>query len=816
MKKRFKYPFQYLSTKSIWRYTSLLLVVVVPLALIWAGVVLARHPYSGMTWSFASGRVNSVDPQGPAADIIREGDHIQVIEGEPVYQARDFPDKEPGEWVTLLVKQEGVVREVTIELARPSLNELLTRFSTLLIALLFWVPGLLVLAYARSNQLPRIFVLFCMSFSIVLGLGSVSGRGPLWIGWIFNILVWWIGPLALHLHMLLGGYFDITWRKKVVRYLYLTTLGLSVLDLGRLALEVPGPLLTVKYIWSSLLLILSAGVLILASKTANSLEDRRRSRIAGLAALNAFLPFIFLSMLPETLFNQYILPYEVSFLALSILPLGYSYTIMRYRLIPLEQYVNRAAAYALLALGLATVYGALYTLFPSLLFDTESSSRWAGFLVVLLITLTAHPLYKLLRRWVERLYYGGWYDDREAVQKISRAVQDGGNDTHSIGQTLCRTLQKSMQLKYVNLLLNDGAISTNQSIEEGYAKGGRHLREGDVDLIFEIFSKHRSRGIGKGSEARDLLAVSEIPTQDILGPEPLYWLLLEGRRGPQGLLVLGSRIGGGEFLPQDLQILEVVLQQAGAALENAVLLEEVKRRSRQVKSLHRMIITVQEKERKQLAHNLHDEIVQSLIGVKYSLSNMEHAPDLKSPSQLKKLQEQIRDILTGLRYTITDLRPPALDSLGLTSLIRSRVIELNDQVPFVIYLAIIDDHRVQLSDEVALTLYRCFQEAIVNVQKHAEAERVHIKLRIVPEQKAVLSVKDDGVGFKVPDPLDSLVEHLHFGLNGIKEQVEILGGEVQVRSNQKDGTSIRVSVPLSIKNQTEEGETMSEFLEEVI
>ena len=740
MKKRSKYFFQYLSTKPIWKCTSFLLVVVVPLALIWAGVVLAQHPYSGMVWSFTSGRVNSIDPQGPAAYMIREGDLIQVIGGEPVYQARDFPDREPGERVTLLVEQEGFVHEVTIELARPSLEELLTRFSTLLIAFLFWVPGLLVLTYARQSQLPRIFVLFCMSFSLVLGLGSVSGKGPLWIGWIFNILVWWIGPLALHLHLLLGGYFDITWRKKVVRYLYLTTLGLSVLDLGRLALEVPGPLLTVKYVWSSLLLILSAGVLILASKTANSLEDRRRSRIAGLAALNAFLPFIFFSLLPLTLFNQYVLPYEVSFIALSILPLGYSYAIMRYRLIPLEQYVNRAAAYTLLALGIATLYGTIYILSPSLLFDLESSNRWVGFLIVLLLTLTAHPAYKVLRRWVDRLFYGGWYDDREIAQKISRSVQGGGSDIHSIGQTLCGVLQKTMQLKYANLLLNDGVITTNLSVAGGYTKDGRHLSAGDVDLVFEIFSQHRSREIGKGSEARDILAVSEIPAQDILGPEPLYWLLLEGRRGPQGLLVLGSRIGGGEFSPQDLEILEAVLQQAGAALENAVLLDEVKQHSSQIKSLHRMIITVREEERKRLAHNLHDEIVQSLIGVKYSLSNMEHAPDPESISQLKKLQEQIRNILTGLRCTIAGLRPPALDSLGLTSLIRSRVIELNDQAPFVIYLTIIDDHRVQLSDEVALTLYRCFQEAMVNVQKHAEAERVYVKLRIVPEQKAVISI----------------------------------------------------------------------------
>lgn len=146
--------------------------------------------------------------------------------------------------MTLLAEQGGIVREVTIELEQPSFNEVLKCFSTLLIALLFWVPGLLVLAYARPSQLSRTFILFCLSISIVLGLGSISGKGPLWTGWFFNILVWWIGPLALHLHMLLGGYVDNKRRKIVVRYLYLAALGLSVLDLGRLALETPGLLLT--------------------------------------------------------------------------------------------------------------------------------------------------------------------------------------------------------------------------------------------------------------------------------------------------------------------------------------------------------------------------------------------------------------------------------------------------------------------------------------------------------------------------------------------------------------------------------------------
>lgn len=249
-------------------------------------------------------------------------------------------------------------------------------------------------------------------------------------------------------------------------------------------------------------------------------------------------------------------------------------------------------------------------------------------------------------------------------------------------------------------------------------------------------------------------------------------------------------------------------------MENAVLIDEVRKHSNLIKSLHRRLFTIREEERKRLAHILHDEIAQSLVGMKYSLSDIENTLDPKSISQIKKLQNQLRDILTGLRSTIAGLSSPALDSLGLTSLIRSRVIELNSIMSFVIYLTIIDNHRVQLSDTVSLTLYRCFQEAIVNVQKHAEADRVYVRLQIVPGQKAVLSVKDNGVGFKVPDDLGSLTKLRHFGLVGIKEQLEMLGGEVRVISNLNEGTLIQISIPLPIENQRIMGEPMSDFVEE--
>jgi len=797
LKKRLSSFIQLVATRKPWRYGSFLLMIIVPIAILWSGVILINHPYSGITWSYPSGKIDVVDPEGPAVEKTQVGDHIRAINGKPIYQARDFPGKEPGEEVSLTVKRGENLLEYTIVLMKPPLDEILTRLSTLLVAFFFWLPGAFVLMYGRSSELAKIFTLLCMGFAIVLSFGSVSARGPLWMGWVFNLLAWWIGPLVLHVNLLLGGLTDRTRGHKAVRYLYAPALGLTIIDVGRLVIGAAGLILKIKYAWLGLLLTSSAVVLVIASRNGRSREFRRRTRIVGLIALISFFPFVFLSLLPAVAFNQIILSYEVSFLALSILPAGYSYAIMRFQMVPVEQYINRAVAYSLLILGIGTFYGVIYVASPPFLFNEESKYQWAGYLVVLAMTLTAHPLYKILRKWVDQVFYGGWYDDREAVQKISQAIKQVAGDPYNIGLTLCRTLEKTMQLKYANLLLSSGQIVSGYLEDKENKKRDLSLERDIAHRIFEIFSEKQPQELGKGVENLDKLSKFELDTRHILGPDPSYWLLLGVKHEPQGLLILGARRGGGEFLPRDLEILEVVLQQAGAALENAALLREVKDQSNQVRMLHRKIITVREEERKLVAHNLHDEVIQALVGLKYSLGRFQEQMGPEASAQVKEVQNQIRDLLGNLRQIIAGLRPPALDSLGIASLIKSRVVELNGQVPFEIFLTVLDKNEGELPGTVELALYRCFQEALSNVQKHAEAERAHVILRIVPEEKVVLSVKDDGKGFDVPENLVAFTDRKHFGLNGIQEQVEIVGGKLHIKSAKGEGTVITAVIPIS-------------------
>ena len=789
---RFLRPNSVASRKSL----PFLLVLFIPLVLIWAAVILLRQPYSGLIWSFTTGIVSDIDPQGPAANLFQAGDRILSIDGVDVYQARDFPAREAGTLAILSIERDTNLIEVTLRLDRPPLLTIFKRLSTLLVAFSFWMPGALILAFGRPGRLSVMFFVLCQLFALALGLGSISAHGPLWAGWAFNVLLWWIGPVTLHTHLLLGGYIRVNKRMRPFIFLYVLAFLFSLLELWRLNLAAPGPLLAVKYIWLGLTLVAAAGVLVVASRDGETIEFRRRTRIAGLGALIAFLPFVLLSLMPDALTGQYLLPYEVTFLFLPALPLGYGYAILRYRLIRIERYVNRSAAYVLVALAVGSFYGLAYLLVPNLLPAKSTSVPAGGFVVALILILAVHPLYKFLQRWVDSLFYGGWYDDRRAAKQISRAIKQVKGDTYSIAQTLCQALQKTMQLEYANLLLGDGClVSTRPAI----AKDIFLLNESALAQGFEILSSTTGREAGPAAELDDVFPLSEGETDRLLGPKPLFWLLLNGKRSPQGLLILGSRRGGGEFSPQDLEILEVVIRQAGAALENAFLLEEIRRYSNQIKNMHRQIQATREEERKRLARDLHDRSIQALVGINYQLDQVRARTNSRTTSELVYVQTQLRTVLSELRQVCAGLRPPGLDSLGLVALLQSRAEELNVLAPFAVQLKIDDQSRGDLPEGVSLCLYRCFKELVFNVQKHAQARIVQVYLQVIPGEEAILSVEDDGQGFETAPHLGILAEQHHFGLIGMQEQVEALGGQLLISSKPGIGCKVRARIPLPIE-----------------
>lgn len=779
------------------RYWLFLISVLVLFILIWSSFLLVRHPESGITWSFVNGLVIEVSENSPAHGLVQKGDRIIAVDGVPVYDARDHPGKRVGDKVVLTVESssgEGA-KAVPIILTTPPAGKIILRLSIIPIALAFWLLGTIVLAYGQVERLSTLFYFLCQMVALILGLGSTSAIGPEWNYISFGVLLWWIGPLTLHTHLAFSSQKFTRFIQILIGLLYGLAFLLSLADVKRMLLMVTGPLLTLKFLMMGVLLFTSTVVLLANSIWDASAENRRKTRIAGISAVVAMMPMIFLSLLPDALTGQFYLPYEITLLALLLLPAGYTYSILQFRLVKIEREINQSAAYALAAFIIFILYTFIY-IFVSSLFSFETrSSPLLVIAIVFVLVITARQAHQTVYRRLYKAIYGGWVDDHGAVKRISQDLKHVTGDTFSIAQTLCQTLQKTLMLDYVHLLLSDGRLiktaKENQLSSEVFITESKQ-----AGSLFARLQEQMGRESGPAEELHEFLVSSGKDAASLLGPQARLWLLFGGQRTWQGLLVLGSKRDRSSFESKDLEILEVVLRQAGAALENERLLEEVRQRASQIRELNRKGRWTLEVERKRIARDLHDIVIQNLIGINFQLANVRARNDPETAGELEAIRSDLHESLVELRGICADLRPPALDALGLSPAIEARITEIKSQVGFEVVLNSAELNAYEIPDDVALCIYRFMQETLMNVQKHSTASKVRIALQVEQDTLLRCIVEDDGQGFQVPESLEVLVGQQHFGLIGLQEQVEAVGGRMLIESQPGSGCRLTALVPL--------------------
>ncbi len=771
------------------KHIPLLLALLTVLAMGWSSLILVRQPYSGLSWSYSTGLVKTVAPGGPADGIFQVGDLIRTVDGVGVYQARELPGRRAGDNVLFTVERSGTLLEIPLRLSAPSTLQILYRLTVIAIAFPFWLVSLLVLALGRSSRIEILFFLVCNLFVLIIGLGSVSATGPLFMGLAFNFLMWWVGPLIVQTHLLLVNPAGSARRTRLLKLAYGLALIFSLADLGRLHLAVLGPLSLVKSVWIGGMLIISAWILAAAGRLAPSSESLRQTRLVAFAALLAFLPVVLLSLIPNSLTGQYILPFEISLLALPVLPMGYGYAILRYRLIHLEQYVNRTAAYSMVVVFIASIYGVI-----AIITGRLPQGHWMtnlGWLTTASLIGLSLPLYRALQKFVDHIFYGAWYDDRATIKQISSALNQVEADVYSVSTTLCQTLQKTMQLEYVNMLLADGRLASTEPVTHpSFPWGEQRVAE----LCCRI-SSHANQKFGRAAGLLEQFRSYERELGTVLGKKPMLWLVLGGQENYKGLVILGVRKGGGDLSSKDLEILEVVIRQTEAALENAYLLEEVQQHTEKIKMLHRQLILAREEERKRVARDLHDKTIQAMVGLNYQMANVRAEMSGENAEKLVPLQSQLRAALNDLRQVCADLRPPALDSLGLIPAIHSRISEFEEQVSRRITFESEGVDEEDLPEEISLCLYRFLQEALVNIQKHSQATEVHIQLQHTGDS-ILFKVQDNGVGFTLPPRLSAMIQERHFGLVGLQEQVEAVQGKLIIETAPGAGCLLAAEIPV--------------------
>ncbi len=267
-----------------------------------------------------------------------------------------------------------------------------------------------------------------------------------------------------------------------------------------------------------------------------------------------------------------------------------------------------------------------------------------------------------------------------------------------------------------------------------------------------------------------------------------------------------------EFTTADVDLLRSVAGLVAGAIENARLHQRLAEREEALERFAEQTMEWQEHERRRLAGEIHDGISQRIVSLFFHLSAaadaIGNAPELAA-EQVARAQELAAAALDETRLAIAGLRPPVLDDLGLAP----SLVSLGHSFP---QLEIaVDAADLRMSEHLETAVYRTAQEALQNAARHSGARAVLVRLAATPG-RAVLEVSDDGAGFDPATVWRQPAGHpageavggaagsaaggpsgpSGFGLAGMRERAELLGGKLDVLSAPGRGTTIRLTLPL--------------------
>lgn len=211
---------------------------------------------------------------------------------------------------------------------------------------------------------------------------------------------------------------------------------------------------------------------------------------------------------------------------------------------------------------------------------------------------------------------------------------------------------------------------------------------------------------------------------------------------------------------------------------------------------HRRLLTERERERKHLAREIHDQVLQDLLTVNYRLEEVEETETITG-----MLQEEVGDIRSSIKMLVDDLRricgnlrPPTIDSLGLGAALQSYTRDWSERTGIALALDL-DANLGRLPEAIELSIFRIVQEGLSNIRKHAQASQVQIRLRHTSPRALLVSIADNGRGIAQDFDLAALSQHGHYGLLGISERIALLGGRLKLQNQASGGLLLEVEIP---------------------
>jgi signal transduction histidine kinase len=232
------------------------------------------------------------------------------------------------------------------------------------------------------------------------------------------------------------------------------------------------------------------------------------------------------------------------------------------------------------------------------------------------------------------------------------------------------------------------------------------------------------------------------------------------------------------------------IRELGMAFNEMV--EQIRRYRAGVRQYVADVTQTQEEERKRIARELHDDTVQSLIAIGQRLELIKET--LAEPAEARARLSEVRTMVTGsiasVRQFSRDLRPLALEDLGLMAAMQYLVNQLAQSTGIEVNFEV-EGPIEGLSNDMEVAIYRILQETLNNVRKHADATEVDV-LAHFDDDQVTLTVADNGRGFEVPEAMTDFASSGSFGVMGLQERAQLFGGNVTVQSQPQVGTVVHM------------------------
>jgi signal transduction histidine kinase len=454
------------------------------------------------------------------------------------------------------------------------------------------------------------------------------------------------------------------------------------------------------------------------------------------------IPYFYLGNLPAGAPTPWWEPLSVLgwFLSLNIVPVALAIAVTRYRLWDIDVVVNRTLVYGALTTSVVAVY-ALVVGAMGALFHTRVG--WPITLIATgLVAVLFQPLRERLQRSVNRLLYGDRDEPFEVLARLGQRLEDTFAP-ELVLPTMVETIAQTLKLRYVAIGQQRGS---EQQITESYGKPSPRTES--------------------------------------------YPLTYQG--AVIGHRLVARRSGDEPFTEAEDRLLLNIARQAGAAVHALQLAADLHRARREV-------VSGREEERRRLRRDLHDGLGPSLAAQLLKLGSaralLTSQPEV-ADRLLDEMEADIASTLAELRRIVYDLRPPALDQLGLAGALRAYGAacesgEVGDTSGSLTVRVEIGEPLPPLPAAVEVAVYHIAREALTNVVRHAGARNCSLRLSVDGGQdgRICMQIEDDGLGFAGR-------HNAGVGLTSMQERAAELGGTCTITSEAKAGTRVTALLPL--------------------